>query len=208
MHLMIEFQDAEDFAKFITKQAAFAERLVFEAPDHCRHHNMHHNAFNYQALLRIDDTFFVATLNMQCHFPPEWHHRYEDGKLEQHFSNKSEVVRFLRQIGVKDNDVAKINKISVSSIREVIDSTPTKQKKNETFEEITHRLREIGDAVELTSKKYGKIALRFSKEDHRRDLHYACEADWSKELKKLVASITKIFAKHKIRIVRGNVTLR
>jgi hypothetical protein len=206
MHMTIEFHDAEDFAKFVTKQAAFAEKFVMEAPEHHHYHSGYSTTFNYKALLKVDDAFFIATLNMGRHFPPEWRHR-GDGKLEQYFSSKSDVVRFLRQIGVKDSEVAKINKVSVSSLREVIDSSPTKQGKDETFEEITHRLTRKGDSIQLSSKKYGKVFLRFDKDD-RRNIHYSCEADWTKELKKLADSVTKALAKHKIRVVRGNVNLR
>lgn len=209
MQLHVEFHDAEDFAKFIGEQTAFTERFVMEAPEYHRQNNSYHDAFNYKALLRIDEVFFLATLNMERHFPPEWNTRRGNGKLSRSFSAKSEVVHFLRQIGVADGEVAKINKISVSTIREIIDSSPTKQtKKDETFEEITRRLRQKGDSVELMSKKYGKINLRFTKHDHHRDLHYVCEADWSKQLKKLTKAVTDVFAKHKIRVVRGNVNLR
>ncbi len=209
----ITFENIKAFAKFVSHHVGLGKGqtpTVFESMEHGGYRNggENHHLW-YRALVPVFEMqqFVVLTLDLREHLPQEWGTMSSAGRLFYSAHNKIKLIQFLKNIEVKTSEISKLNKTKVSSLRQVVDSTPTKMGNNETVEEITYRLQHKGDTVALTSKKYGKVSLRVGKESGARDLYYTCECDWGTKLSALKMSVAKELKKYKLPVVPGKVEL-
>ena len=213
----ITFQDAEEFAEFVASQPALgdAAKCVFlsEESRNQRNYNgryYHSNtvSFAYHALVPVVEmeAFVHANLDLNSHLPQEWATMNAKGLLDYRCNTKKELVEFLKAVEVKDSEIKKLNKTTVSTLKEIVDNSPTNTIENEDFEEIVFKLKSKGDVVELTSAKYGKVKLLLTKEGNQ-NLVYRLSSDWGTSLAALMKTVETALKKHKLKCVHGNVVL-
>ncbi len=217
----ITFYKPEEFATFVAGQPSLGDmpKCVFLSEKETNRYG--YNGYKKNQLVDVDfkfcalvptpelRQFFTATLSLRDFLPNEWHIMNRAGVLHFECTVKKELVEFLQDIEVAGNQIKKINKVSVSTLKEVVDTSPTVTEKDETFEEVTYRLKQRGDTINLTSKKYGKIVLTIAKGSrHNANLTYICEADWSTARAALHRTVEKELKKKKLTLMRGNVDHR
>jgi hypothetical protein len=212
----IKFTEAKEFAEFVAAQPALGEspKCVFcsevdEQVHRFRSYGYDDTVtFTYHALIPIHEMgkCIRARLSLTHLMPHEWATMSRDGILRFSCSTKKDLVEFLKKIEVSDKEIAKLNKATVSSLREIVDNSPTKVGENEEFEEIVYKLKKKGDVVKLNSGQYGKVTLMLTRERHT-DLIYKVRADWGTALAALLRSVDKELTAKKLKIYKGAVNV-
>lgn len=213
----IRFQKVEEFAEFVAAQPALgdAKKCVFLSEEgygvrRCRGYGQDASVdFKYHALVPVVEmkAFMQATLDLGPSLPNDWATMDAKGLLTFSCCNKKELVEFLKTIEVKESEIKKLNKTSVSTLKEIVDNSPTQVGENEEFEEIVYKLKQKGDIVKLNSAKFGEVKLTLGREGNR-ELVYRCRADWGVQLAALMSNVEKELKKKKLQVVRGTVDLR